>query len=117
MIRVGLACLAAVALVLPLPATAWLLGAATVLAGVAFGMSWVPAGAVLSSAVDAHGLNQSIAYSLWNMAWALGVIVGSAAGAPLAQATADAVPYVVLAALFLATLTAVARHSAAGVRG
>jgi len=112
-IRIGLCCCAAVALALPLPSAAWLLGVATVLAGVSFGMSWVPAGALLSSAVEAQGRHQSLAYSLWNLAWAGGIVLGSAVGAPLAQATGDAVPYVLLAALFLGTLAVVRRHSPA----
>lgn len=116
-IRIGLACCAAVALALPLPNAAWLLGFAIVLAGISFGMSWVPAGALLSAAVEAQGCNQSLAYSLWNMAWAVGIVLGSAGGAPLAQASGDGVPYVALAALFLATLAAVRRRSLAGSLG
>jgi predicted MFS family arabinose efflux permease len=117
-IRIGLACCAAVALALPLPNAAWLLGVVTVLAGISFGMSWVPAGALLSAAVEAQGCHQSLAYSLWNLAWAAGIVLGSAVGAPLAQATGDAVPYVLLAALFLATLAAtMRRRSLAGSLG
>jgi hypothetical protein len=67
-------------------------------------MSW---GAVLGSRVDTQG-RVGIAYSLWHLAWALTVIVGPVAGAPLAQATPDS-PYVVLAALFLVTSAAL-RH-------
>jgi len=116
-IRIGLTCCAAVALALPLPNASWLLGVAIVLAGISFGMSWVPAGALLSAAVEAQGANQSIAYSLWNLAWAAGIVLGSAVGAPLAQATGDGVPYVVLAPLFLVTLASVRRRSLAGVHG
>jgi len=51
------------------------------------------------------------------MAWAVGIVLGSAGGAPLAQASGDGVPYVALAALFLATLAAVRRRSLAASLG
>ena len=40
MIRIGLACSALLAVLLPLPGVVWLAGVATILAGVAFGISW-----------------------------------------------------------------------------
>ena len=46
-------------------------------------------------------------------AWALGLAVGSALGAPLAQATDDAVPYAIVAALCLGTLLAIQRRRGA----
>ena len=96
-IRVGLCASACLALVLPLASVVWLLGVTTALAGLAFGVCWVPASALLSSAAESHGVDQGFAYALWNLAWALGVTLGSAAGAPLAQATSDNVPYWLLA--------------------
>jgi MFS family permease len=110
MIRVGMACSALLAVLLPLPGVAWLVGLATALAGVTFGMSWVPASALLSAGADDQGLHQGLAYALWNFAWAIGLVLGSAAGAPLAQATDDSVPYGLLAALCLATLVVIRRR-------
>jgi hypothetical protein len=43
------------------------------------------------------------------MAWALGQAVGSAGSAGLAQAASDRLPYLLLAALCLATLAAMRR--------
>jgi MFS family permease len=104
-IRIGLATSAVLALLLPLPGVAWLVGVATVLAGVTFGISWVPASALLSAGADSPGLHQSLGYALWNLAWAIGLALGAAVGAPLAQATNDAVPYGLLAALCVGTYT------------
>ena len=48
-------------------------------------------------------LGQGIAFALWNLAWGAGQAVGAAGGAGLAQATSDAVPYLLLAAACLLT--------------
>ena len=106
LIRVGLAGSAVLALLLPLSDAVWLLGLATVGAGLTFGMPWVPASALLSVGVEAGGLHQSLAWALWNFSWAIGFALGSAVGGPLAQVSGDAVPYVLLAALCLGTLIA-----------
>jgi MFS family permease len=110
LIRIGLACSAALAVVLPLPDAAWLVGFTTVLAGAVFGIAWVPASAMISSGADDHGLHPSLSYALWGFAWALGLAVGSALGAPLAQATDDAVPYGIVAVLCLTTLLVIQRR-------
>jgi MFS family permease len=110
MIRVGLACSALLAVLVPLPGAAWLVGLATVLAGVTFGISWVPASVLLSAGAEDQGLHQGLAYALWNLAWAIGLALGSAVGAPLAQATDDAVPYGLLAALCVGTLVVTRRR-------
>lgn len=111
LIVIGLAGSVVIAALLPLPDTAWLAGAATVLAGVIFGMAWVPASALLTAGADRHGLHHGIAYALWNLAWALGLTLGAAVGAPLAQASTDGLPYWVLAGLSAATLVALRRVS------
>ncbi len=110
-IRLGLVGSVVVAALLPLPGTAWLAGVATVLAGVVFGMAWVPASAMLTAGADRHGLHHGLAYALWNLAWALGLTLGAAVGAPLAQATTDGLPYWLLAALAAATYGALSARS------
>jgi len=110
-IRIGLSSSALLAFVLPLPDVAWLIAATTALAGIAFGMSYVPASALMSSAADSHELDHGLAYALWNLAWALGVTLGSAVGAPLAQATSDELPYWLLALVCLAGLLTTRRSS------
>ena len=112
LIGVALAGSIVLAALLPLPGTAWLVGTATVLGGVFFGMAWVPASAMLTAAADRHGLHHGLAYAVWDLAWAVGLTLGAAGGAPLAQATTDGVPYWLLAALGAATLVLLIRRTA-----
>jgi len=102
--RFGLAGAAAASVLLPLPATVWLLGATVVLSVAALGLFWAPGGALLSDASESSGLDQGFAFGLMNLAWAGGQVLGGAAGGGLADATSDTVPYTVLGLLALATL-------------
>jgi MFS family permease len=106
-IRVGLAGAVVMAVVLPLPGFALLLAATIVVTFFALGTFWAPAMALLSDASEDAGLDMALAFSISNLAWALGQIVGSGAGAAIAEATADAVPYAMLAALAAVTLVGV----------
>ena len=99
-------------LLLPVPEVAWVLGALVVAAAGLAGMMWAPAMALLSDGAEEAGMAQGMAFGLINLAWGGGQVGGSAGGAGLADATADAVPYVVLAALCAVTLTAVRRARA-----
>ena len=105
----GLCGSAVCAVLLALPRTVGLLFAFVVVADPLFGVQYPPAGAMISDGAEKVGLGQTYAFGLFNLAWALGQVVGGAGGAGLAQATSDAVPYVLLASL--CALTAVAlRH-------
>jgi MFS family permease len=106
-IRVGLAGAVAMAVVLPLPGTVLLLAALLVLTVMALGTFWAPGMALLSDAAERAGLDQALAFSISNLAWALGHIVGGGAGGALADATADAVVYGLLAAACAVTLAGV----------
>ena len=107
-IRAGLAGAAVMAVVLPLPGTALLVGVA-VLVSIAFlGGFWAPAMALLSDASEEAGLAQGLAFALANLAWAVGHLVGSGGGGALAEATTDAVPYGLLGLICAATLAGVA---------
>ncbi|MGH2953206.1 MAG: MFS transporter [Solirubrobacterales bacterium] len=114
-IRLGLAASAVVALLLPLPATVALLGAAVIAAVIALGLLWAPAMALLADASEATGLDHGFAFALVNLAWAGGQVLGGSGGAALAEATSDAVPYVLVGALFALTLAPLlARHGLPG---
>ena len=102
--RAGLIASAVMAIVLALPTTVGILAVAIVAASIAFGSPWVPASSLLSASAEDRGLGQGIAFALWNLAWGIGQAVGSAGGAGLAQATSDAVPYLLLAAACAATI-------------
>jgi len=103
-IRAGLLGATVMAILLPLPGVTWLLVATGVAAVTTLGLLWAPGGALLSEASEASGLDQGFAFGLMNLAWAGGQVVGGAAGGGLADLTADAVPYAILAAVCAGTL-------------
>jgi MFS family permease len=110
-IRAGLAAGGVAALVLPVPATVVLAGAAVMMAILALGLLWAPTMALLSDAAEARGLDLGFAAALVNLAWAGGQVIGGTGGARLAEASSDTVPYLVVAGLFaLASAPLLARR-------
>ena len=61
---------------------------------------------MLTHAAEDRGLDYGYAFALLNLAWAPGQSGGSALGGALAEATSDAVPYLVLVGLASLTLLA-----------
>jgi MFS family permease len=113
-IRIGLAGAVAMAVVLPLTGHAVLQAAAIVFAIAALGTFWAPAMAMLSDAVEAFGLDQGLGFAITNLAWAGGHVIGGGAGARLADASGDALPYALLALLCALTLLGVMRQARSG---
>jgi MFS family permease len=103
-LRAGLAGVAVMALLLPLPESAWVLAATALVAVAALGCFWAPAAALLSDASESEGLDQGFAFGLMNLAWAGGQVIGGAAGGALADAKSDALPYAIVAALCAGSL-------------
>jgi predicted MFS family arabinose efflux permease len=64
---------------------------------------WVPAMALLTGGAERIGLDHGFAFAYFNLAWAAGFSLGSVAGGSLAEATADAVPYTAVAAIYAAS--------------
>ena len=106
-IRAGLVGAAIMVALLPLPGSVVLLGLMLVLTFGALGGFWAPAMALLSDAAENVGLDQALAFSISNLSWAVGHVVGAGAGGALAEATSDAVPYSLLAVTCAATLAGV----------
>jgi predicted MFS family arabinose efflux permease len=106
-IRAGLLAAAVGAVLLPLPGTVVLLALTIMLAFAALGGFWAPAMAMLSDASEDAGLDQALAFSIANLAWAVGHVVGAGGGGGLAERTSDSVPYAVLAVICASTLAAV----------
>jgi MFS family permease len=108
-LRAGLLASALVAAALPWLDTAWLLAPFVVVAGLAFGTFWAPAMALLADSAEAVGLEYAYGFALVNIAWAPGAFSGAAVGGAIADATADAVPYLALSAACLLTLARMSR--------
>jgi predicted MFS family arabinose efflux permease len=104
--RAGLAIGAVCLVVLQLPGSALLLAVVVVFVAGLIGVLWVPAGLLLTAGAEQIGLDSAFAYAFFNLGWAAGFTVGAAGGGAIAQASADAVPYLLLAGAYVATLLA-----------
>jgi predicted MFS family arabinose efflux permease len=92
--------------VLQLPDTAPALAVTVVLVAGLLGILWVPAGLLLTSGAERIDLDPGYAFAFFNLAWATGFTVGAAGGGTLAEASTDAVPYLLLAAAYALSLWA-----------
>jgi len=85
-------------------AAAWLI-AVLVLGTPFFGSLYTPAAALVSESAQDQKLNHGIAFALTNLTWAAGQAIAASGSGALAEATSDAVPYLLLGAACLATLS------------
>jgi MFS family permease len=108
-VRIALAGIVVLYALLPLPAALGPMIVLVLLAGPVIGILWAPASALLSDGAEAVGLDQGFAFALLNLGWALGQVTGSGGGGALAQATSDAVPYLLLSGLCAGTLALLIR--------
>jgi MFS family permease len=115
-IKLGLTAAVAVGILLPIIGELALMIAGSLAIIAALAMFWAPAMALLSDVSEESGLDQGLAAALMNLAWAGGHVAGSAGGASLAEATADAVPYALLAVLCALSLALVAQASRLAAR-
>jgi len=87
-----------------------------VLASTSYGVLFTPAFALIANGAEEIGLAQGMAFGLMNAAWAIGAMVGPAAGGAIAQATGDWIPFVLAAALCASALAALrSAHERAAV--
>jgi MFS family permease len=112
-IRAALVVTIAATVLLPLPQNRYVLAAVILVGAMAFGTFYTPGMAMLTHAAEARGLDYGYAFALLNLAWAPGQTIGAALGGTIAEATSDAVPYLILSALALVTLLALKRSHAA----
>jgi MFS family permease len=112
-VLVGLFGAAVWAVLLPLPESVVPLFALVVVADGIFGISYPPAGALISDGAEHAGLGLAYGFGLFNLAWALGQVIGGAGSAGLAQATSDTIPYSLLAVLCVITGVLVVRRGRA----
>src|SRR3984957_18179306 len=95
---------AAISLLAPTLASAWVLVPVLIVGMPFFGTLFTPAMTLTSEAAQSQGLDQGLAFGLGNLAWAAGQAAAASGSGALAQATSDLVPYSLLAAVCLATL-------------
>jgi MFS family permease len=81
-----------------------------VAAGGSYGILFTPAFVAIAEGAEQSSLPQGMAFGLMNAAWALGALLGPAAGGAVAAASGDVVPFLVAAGL-CATALAVTRRS------
>jgi MFS family permease len=93
--------------------TAAVLATLVLLAGVAFGALFTPGLSLVSHGAEEAGVAQALAFGAMNAAWAVGNLVGPAAGGALARATSDTTAFLVAAVVCALTLVAVMRSAAA----
>ncbi len=106
---IGLAAATVFMLLFPLPDQAWVLIALVVISSPLIGTLWAPSMAMLSDGAEAVGIAQGFAFALSNLGWSIGQTTGSAASARIADQTSDAVPYLLLSGVCLATFLVLAR--------
>lgn len=108
-IELGLAVGAVLSLGLALGPRPLLYAPLLVLAAGGYGVLFVPAFALIANGAERSGLAQGMAFGLMNAAWALGALIGPAAGGAVAAASGDVVPLVISACLCGAALVATRR--------
>jgi len=106
----GLGASAVLVSTLVLPHTAAVLAPLSVIAlGGPLAAYMIPAVSMMTLSAEAAGVALVVVTTLGNLAYAMGETIGAPVAAGLSQATSDAVPILLLAALMLATLWPVSR--------
>jgi MFS family permease len=106
----GLGVSAVLVSTLALPHTAAVLAPLSVIAlGGPLAAYMIPAVSMMTESAEAAGIALVLVTTLGNLAYATGETIGAPVAASLSQATSDAVPILLLAALMLATLWPVSR--------
>jgi predicted MFS family arabinose efflux permease len=115
-VRIALAASALVSVGLAFGARPLAYAPLVVLAATAYGTLFTPAFILLSRGAEHAGLAQGMAFGFMNAAWALGAMLGPAAGGAIAGATGDWIPYVLAALACLGALAATrSNHERAAV--
>jgi len=115
--RIGLVAGGCALVLVPLGGAALLVAAGVCVAAPLLGMLWTPAMALLTEGAETRAVDPAYGFGLANLGWGTGAMVGAAAAGAIAQVTADAAPFALVAALAVATAAALrpaAYRSAAG---
>ena len=105
-VKLSLVSAMGVSVLLPFLHPSWVLVGFLVIGLPAYGTLFVPAAAMLSDGADRRGIHQGLGFGLVNLSWAAGQAIAAVLSGAVAQATVDAVPYLLLAGAFACTLVA-----------
>jgi MFS family permease len=100
-----------VSLALAAAGAPWLVAALLLVGSVVYGAFFTPGMALVSDTAEQNGISQGLVFGVMNGAWAFGNVVGPAAGGALAQSAGDALSYLLLAGICLATLAVALGYS------
>ena len=103
-LRTGLAAAAGASIALPLVDARWVTAGVIVAAAMSFSLFWSPSIALIMDRSERLGLGTTMSLGLVNLAFAPGALVGSVLAGALGEAFGDLIPFVLVAALALATL-------------
>ncbi len=87
----------------------WAVATLVIVSSLSVGGFYTPGLALIADRAEAAGLSQSLGFGLSNTVWAVGASLGPMAGAALADASGDAVPYGLCGLLCAGTLVVVSR--------
>lgn len=110
-VAVTLAASTALSLLLALGARPLFYVPLVVLASISYGVLFTPAFALIADGAERAGLAQGMAFGFMNAAWAVGAVVGPAAGGALARASGDWMPFVLAGAASLVAFVGATRYS------
>jgi MFS family permease len=94
------------------PTSVWLLVLLIVVLTPLIGFLWTPGIVLITDGAEAVGIEPGFAFALPNVAWALGLAIGSSGSAALADAAGDHVPYLLMGGVCAATLAVLWRVAA-----
>jgi MFS family permease len=103
-IRLALLGSIAVSLALAGASAPLLVAGLLLVASIVYGAFFTPAMALVSDTAERNGIAHGLVFGVMNGAWAVGNVIGPAAGGALAGSAGDALSYVLLAGICLATL-------------
>jgi MFS family permease len=110
-IRLALLGSIGVSLALAAASAPLLVAALLLLASIVYGAFFTPAMALVSDTAEQNGIAQGLVFGVMNGAWAVGNVIGPAAGGALAGSAGDALSYLLLAGICLGTLAVASAYS------
>ena len=110
-IRLALIGSIGVSLALAAASAPWFVAALLLVASLVYGAFFTPGMALVSDAAERTDIAQGLVFGVMNGAWAVGNVIGPAAGGALAGSAGDALSYLLLAAVCMATLAVAVTYS------